>query len=240
MASDAPSDGDPRQHMRPTPPAPPRRPRSERTLTASEAANLIGVSIATVRGWADTGLLPSHRTVGGHRRFDPTELKDWLRRRGAAAAAAGQRESLTETLSPCPLLARALREHLDQILDRVRSGYSPDVPTPYGSPDDPSIEAEAARFVASVASALEAGSPRMFAGRMELAGVRGALQPDGGASLAARHARFSAAIAGEADAAVASEAEIEEQGRSCLLVVLDHSWAAIARGLSGTSLSPTG
>ncbi|HWH13173.1 MAG TPA: helix-turn-helix domain-containing protein, partial [Miltoncostaeaceae bacterium] len=57
-----------------------------RTLTASEAAALIGVSVATVRGWADSGLLPSHRTVGGHRRFELGQLRDWLAARGAPVA----------------------------------------------------------------------------------------------------------------------------------------------------------
>ena len=59
--------------------------RGERTLTASEAAALIGVSVATVRGWADQGRLPSHRTVGGHRRFELEELREWLTDRGAPA-----------------------------------------------------------------------------------------------------------------------------------------------------------
>jgi excisionase family DNA binding protein len=59
--------------------------RGPRTLTASEAAALLGVSVATVRGWADQGRLPSHRTVGGHRRFELEELRAWLAERGAPA-----------------------------------------------------------------------------------------------------------------------------------------------------------
>jgi excisionase family DNA binding protein len=54
-----------------------------RSLTASEAAAIIGVSVATIRGWADDGRLPSHRTVGGHRRFELEELLQWLEQRGA-------------------------------------------------------------------------------------------------------------------------------------------------------------
>ena len=63
-----------------------------RTLTASETAATIGVSIATVRAWADRGLLPSFRTVGGHRRFEVRELKRWLAERGASMTEPGRRE----------------------------------------------------------------------------------------------------------------------------------------------------
>ena len=59
--------------------------RGPRTLTASEAAALIGVSVATIRGWADQGRLPSHRTVGNHRRFELDELRAWLADRGRGA-----------------------------------------------------------------------------------------------------------------------------------------------------------
>ena len=39
------------------------------TLTTSEAAELLGVSVATLKRWASAGLLPSSHTPGGHRRF---------------------------------------------------------------------------------------------------------------------------------------------------------------------------
>jgi excisionase family DNA binding protein len=38
-------------------------------LTSKEIGKVLGVSPATVRRWADAGLLPSERTAGGHRRF---------------------------------------------------------------------------------------------------------------------------------------------------------------------------
>ncbi|HTT72043.1 MAG TPA: helix-turn-helix domain-containing protein [Anaeromyxobacteraceae bacterium] len=38
-------------------------------LTTHELAGLLHVSPATVRRWADSGLLPAIRTAGGHRRF---------------------------------------------------------------------------------------------------------------------------------------------------------------------------
>lgn len=38
-------------------------------LSSGEIGRILGVSVATVRRWADAGLLPSQRTAGGHRRF---------------------------------------------------------------------------------------------------------------------------------------------------------------------------
>src|SRR5918994_1138158 len=40
-------------------------------LTSRETARLLGVSEASVKRWADGGLLPSEKTAGGHRRFRP-------------------------------------------------------------------------------------------------------------------------------------------------------------------------
>lgn len=38
-------------------------------LTSTELAKLLSVSPATIRRWANSGLLPAERTAGGHRRF---------------------------------------------------------------------------------------------------------------------------------------------------------------------------
>jgi excisionase family DNA binding protein len=41
-------------------------------LTASQAATRLHVSPKTVSRWATQGRLAHRRTLGGHRRFDPT------------------------------------------------------------------------------------------------------------------------------------------------------------------------
>lgn len=46
------------------------------TCTPREAAELLGVSIKTVKHWGDIGRLPSWRTPGGHRRFLRAALTD--------------------------------------------------------------------------------------------------------------------------------------------------------------------
>jgi excisionase family DNA binding protein len=48
--------------------------KAEKTLTTKEVAKLYCVSDATVKRWADAGLLKSERTKGGHRRFRVEEV----------------------------------------------------------------------------------------------------------------------------------------------------------------------
>ena len=44
-------------------------------LTLTEVSELLGIHPSTVRNWADQGVLPVHRTQGGHRRFMRAELE---------------------------------------------------------------------------------------------------------------------------------------------------------------------
>ena len=46
-------------------------------LSLSEAAELLGVHPSTVRQWSDKGVLPVHRTQGGHRRYKRSEIELW-------------------------------------------------------------------------------------------------------------------------------------------------------------------
>ena len=55
------------------------------SLGLGEAAALAGVSISTLRRWADEGRIPSFRTPGGHRRFRIADVQRAL----APASAAG-------------------------------------------------------------------------------------------------------------------------------------------------------
>jgi excisionase family DNA binding protein len=47
-------------------------------MSLSEAAAVLGIHPSTVRGWSDRGLLPYHRTQGGHRRYMRSEIELWL------------------------------------------------------------------------------------------------------------------------------------------------------------------
>lgn len=46
-------------------------------LSLSEAANLLGVHSSTVRLWSDKGVIPVHKTQGGHRRYKRSEILLW-------------------------------------------------------------------------------------------------------------------------------------------------------------------
>jgi excisionase family DNA binding protein len=47
-------------------------------ITSSRAARILGVSLVSVRRWADNGDLNHIRTPGGQRRFSIEDLKDFV------------------------------------------------------------------------------------------------------------------------------------------------------------------
>ena len=204
--------------------------RGERTLTASEAAALIGVSVATVRGWADQGRLPSHRTVGGHRRFELEELREWLTDRGAPAPGPGRLRRPPQDVPPAPLLARELNLRTEAVVERVLDGYDPEVETPLPAPSAPAMRRIAVRFLRILTAGLESGRPGVSMGRAELAGLRGGLQGAAGLGMLAEHTRVAIAVAMEADQARRQGVAMEPGAIASLYAVIDHAQAAVARG----------
>jgi excisionase family DNA binding protein len=51
---------------------------SQLVFTSSQAARYLGVSLATVRRWADAGHLSCYRTPGGQRRFSRDQLDHFI------------------------------------------------------------------------------------------------------------------------------------------------------------------
>jgi excisionase family DNA binding protein len=49
----------------------------EEWLSLSDAAKMLGVHPSTVRLWSDKGVLPTHKTQGGHRRYKRNEISLW-------------------------------------------------------------------------------------------------------------------------------------------------------------------
>jgi excisionase family DNA binding protein len=47
-------------------------------LSLSEVSKLLGIHPSTVRNWSDQGVLPVHRTQGGHRRYLRAEIDLWM------------------------------------------------------------------------------------------------------------------------------------------------------------------
>jgi excisionase family DNA binding protein len=52
--------------------------KTKTQLGISEASQLLGVSEATLRQWTDEGSIKAFVTPGGHRRYSPDELKEFL------------------------------------------------------------------------------------------------------------------------------------------------------------------
>lgn len=206
------------------------RDRGPRTLTASEAAALLGVSVATVRGWADQGRLPSHRTVGGHRRFEVEELRTWLAGRGAPAPEPKRLRRIPQDIPACPLLARELNARTESIVERVLAGYDDEVPTPLPPPSAPAIRRLTIRFVRVLAASLETGRPGASTGRAELAGLRGGMQGAPGTRVIVEHTRIAAAAMMEAESARREGVPMERLAIASLHSAVDHAQAAIARG----------
>lgn len=46
-------------------------------LSLKDAAKIIGMHPSTVRLWTDKGIIPAHRTVGGHRRYRRADVELW-------------------------------------------------------------------------------------------------------------------------------------------------------------------
>lgn len=58
-----------------------KSPRRAQYLTPNQVADLLLVAPVTVRLWANRGLLPSETTPGGHRRFRPQDVEEFIARR---------------------------------------------------------------------------------------------------------------------------------------------------------------
>jgi excisionase family DNA binding protein len=76
--------------------APSNPPNGDRQLlfTSSQAARYLGVSLATIRRWADAGHLACYRTPGGQRRFSREQLDGFV-------------GSLERSREPAPRVSRA-------------------------------------------------------------------------------------------------------------------------------------
>jgi excisionase family DNA binding protein len=69
-------------------------------LTSDQVARLLGVAPATVKRWADAGLLPCARTAGAHRRFEPAEVSRLARAQAAPADAPAGRGAAATPADP--------------------------------------------------------------------------------------------------------------------------------------------
>lgn len=100
----------------------------ERRLTVSEASRALGMSRTTLLAAEDAGLLTPLRTPGGHRRYDPAELRRYADRTGAGqagwidAAAAEPRRPDERGSADITAAVRAAVRPLVQVLDADTAG----------------------------------------------------------------------------------------------------------------------
>ena len=77
------------------------------TITMGEAAHMLGISMSTLRRWADGGHVTVVRTAGGHRRFPADEIRQLAARSAAVRNTSMRGADLPAR--PLPTLAELLR-----------------------------------------------------------------------------------------------------------------------------------
>ena len=65
-------------------------------LSLSDAAEMLGVHPSTVRLWSDKGILPVHKTQGGHRRYRRSEISLWAQTNSKSRVEALKPESMMQ------------------------------------------------------------------------------------------------------------------------------------------------
>ncbi len=202
-----------------------------RTLTTSEAAAMLGVSVPTIRLWADSGRVPCHRTAGGHRRFEVEELADWLRSADAPPPRAVRSAPADLEFLPCPLLARYLTSRTEAVADRLRAhpDGAPALPVP--PPGATAALHDAQRYVRPLARALETGRLGQLDDRAEATGLRGVVRGQE-VDVVLRDRRLSTAVLAEAQGARDRGVDIEEGSIDVLRAAVEAITAGLVRGMA--------
>ncbi len=87
---------------------------TKRWLTLREAAAALGVHPATLRSWADAGVIPSFRTPGGHRRFALEDVEAFLLSRSQGSSMAILPRSQAHVVERALEMARTRLPHARQ------------------------------------------------------------------------------------------------------------------------------
>lgn len=145
-------------------------------VSVSVAARMLGVSASSLRAWAAAGVVPHRRTSGGHRRFDVSELKQWLDAQGGASPGtptpAPPPELLPTRIDTLPRIAATIRRAEERIVAVVEDEIAL-------CGTRPSVRASASRrrrvgaAVATLAAAIESGDLAGSFREAEWQGFRG-------------------------------------------------------------------
>jgi excisionase family DNA binding protein len=144
----------------------------ERRLTVGEASRVLGLSRTTLLAAEEAGLLTAVRTPGGHRRYDPAELRRYAQRAGGAPAwgdgGAPEEPPPPPDTVTIAATARAALRPLAQALAAHRAGLylmaagEPRFTAAFGVPRWLAERLSAAAPPAPVAQTLAARRPHLF------------------------------------------------------------------------------
>ncbi|CAN5886196.1 hypothetical protein BH18ACI4_BH18ACI4_22430 [soil metagenome] len=97
-------------------------------LTTRQVATILSVSEATIKRWADEGLIQSEKTVGGHRRFGLAGIARFQRERSAAplqrsSAQGGRKTGSREKVSSALLFRHLVEGHEEETAALLINAY---------------------------------------------------------------------------------------------------------------------
>jgi excisionase family DNA binding protein len=134
-------------------------------LSISAAARALGISPSTLRLWASEGRIPHVRTAGGHRRFNPDQLRGWLAEQPSRPGRAGRRSAAR--VEPSPHIADALRACSDEMVVAVEALVDGPTEAAYRRLAPAERREAVHEWVANLADAFETGSLSLALDRAE-------------------------------------------------------------------------
>lgn len=131
-------------------------PRDDDWLSISEAAQVLDVSVSTLRAWSASGRIPCARTRGGHRRFSRRELRRWM----ADAPDPAPRRRTLLVIGASPVAADLLLALMPEIAIRAEMLLADSVPGVAGSATARDRRIAASSWIRAIADGLRAGDLR--------------------------------------------------------------------------------
>jgi len=124
----------------------------------SAAARALGVSPSTLRLWAAEGRVPHVRTAGGHRRFSPEALRQWMAEQPQKTGRATRRSKGDLEISP--EISAALRSAADATAELVEELVEGPAQAAYRRLPASERRAVVATWLETLAEAFEQGTLR--------------------------------------------------------------------------------
>jgi len=131
-------------------------PHDDDWLSISEAAQVLDVSVSTLRAWSASGRIPCARTRGGHRRFSRLELRRWL----ADTPDPAPRRRTTLVVTASPAAADLLLALMPEIASRAEMLLADSAPGSGGATSARDRRIAASSWIRVIADGLRSGDLR--------------------------------------------------------------------------------